>query len=299
MTMRDGASLIACRVAASVANQSKDQSARRALLLASFPRLLRKRAEPRFLPRNSRSHPFKGEQKGKRRLPNIVACTSAGLLFCQWTGDFDARTKNSKTFLVLVSPGLRSRSRDHGAPIRVVVSRRSGLGDHRTLFPLLERAARGELDYWAQASRSRLALIIVLDQFSRSLYRDTARAFAQIRGLSRCVGRNRDRSLRGPRDSPWEKTFFFLPFGHSEELRHLEEAVKLAEDLVEQAPAELRKVLQHWRRRPADTATLSRASAAIRIATLSWRANRLRRNSTIWPAANSCTCVRFRHKNRQ
>jgi uncharacterized protein (DUF924 family) len=44
--------------------------------------------------------------------------------------------------------------------------------------PLLERAARGELDYWAQAPRSRLALI-VLDQFSRSLYRDTARAFAQ------------------------------------------------------------------------------------------------------------------------
>jgi uncharacterized protein (DUF924 family) len=47
-------------------------------------------------------------------------------------------------------------------------------------FPLLlERATRGELDDWSAQPRSRLALIIVLDQFSRSLYRDTARAFAQ------------------------------------------------------------------------------------------------------------------------
>jgi hypothetical protein len=44
---------------------------------------------------------------------------------------------------------------------------------------LLERAIRGDLDHWARQARSRLALIIVLDQFSRSLYRDTARAFAQ------------------------------------------------------------------------------------------------------------------------
>ena len=44
---------------------------------------------------------------------------------------------------------------------------------------LLERATRGELDHWSQWPRPRLALIIVLDQFSRSLYRDTARAFAQ------------------------------------------------------------------------------------------------------------------------
>jgi Bacterial protein of unknown function (DUF924) len=44
---------------------------------------------------------------------------------------------------------------------------------------LLERAARGELDHWAHGPRSRLALIIVLDQFSRSIHRGTARAFVQ------------------------------------------------------------------------------------------------------------------------
>jgi uncharacterized protein (DUF924 family) len=47
-------------------------------------------------------------------------------------------------------------------------------------FPLLlERAVRRELDHWAHRPHPRLALIIVLDQFSRSLYRGTARAFAQ------------------------------------------------------------------------------------------------------------------------
>ena len=44
---------------------------------------------------------------------------------------------------------------------------------------MLERAARGELDHWSDSPRSRLALIVVLDQFSRSVYRGTARGFAQ------------------------------------------------------------------------------------------------------------------------
>src|SRR5262245_39479198 len=45
--------------------------------------------------------------------------------------------------------------------------------------PLLDQAARGRLDHWSRTPRSRLALVIVLDQFSRSLYRDTPRAYAQ------------------------------------------------------------------------------------------------------------------------
>ena len=111
--------------------------------------------------------------------------------------------------------------------------------------PLLERAIRGELDEWAQAPRSRLALIIVLDQFSRSLFRDTGRAFAQdpkalalaLEGIA--IGHY------GALKTPWEKTFFFLPLGHSEDLMNLEFAIRLADDLVEQAPAELRRVLEH------------------------------------------------------
>jgi uncharacterized protein (DUF924 family) len=113
-------------------------------------------------------------------------------------------------------------------------------------FPLLlERATRGKLDHWSHRPRPRLALIIVLDQFSRSLYRGTARAFAQDQKALALALQGIEIGHYAALETPWEKTFFFLPLGHSEELTHLEVAVKLAEELVEQAPAELRRVLEH------------------------------------------------------
>jgi uncharacterized protein (DUF924 family) len=110
---------------------------------------------------------------------------------------------------------------------------------------LLERAARGDLDHWRHEPRPRLALILVLDQFSRSLYRDTARAFAQDPQALALALQGIENGHYAALTTPWEKTFFFLPLGHSEELTHLERVVKLAEELVEQAPAELRRVLEH------------------------------------------------------
>src|SRR5829696_4543492 len=44
---------------------------------------------------------------------------------------------------------------------------------------VLEQARRGELDHWAQTSRGRLALIIVLDQFSRNIYRNSSLSYSQ------------------------------------------------------------------------------------------------------------------------
>src|SRR5690242_4712416 len=43
---------------------------------------------------------------------------------------------------------------------------------------LLERAARGELDAWADGPRRRLSLILLFDQFTRNIHRGTVRAFA-------------------------------------------------------------------------------------------------------------------------
>jgi uncharacterized protein (DUF924 family) len=43
----------------------------------------------------------------------------------------------------------------------------------------------------------------------------------------------------------WEKTFFFLPLGHSEDLGDLDEAVRLAEDLARDAPPGERAMLEH------------------------------------------------------
>lgn len=46
--------------------------------------------------------------------------------------------------------------------------------------PLIERAARGEFASWEKEPASSLALVILLDQFSRNVYRDTPQAFAQV-----------------------------------------------------------------------------------------------------------------------
>jgi uncharacterized protein (DUF924 family) len=119
----------------------------------------------------------------------------------------------------------------------------SGIRDR---FPLLlDRAARGELDHWSQSPRSRLALIVVLDQFSRSLHRDTAAAFAQDAKALALVVEGIDVAHYDALSTPWEKTFFLLPLGHSEQLAHLERAVELSEELVERAAPEFRRILEH------------------------------------------------------
>jgi uncharacterized protein (DUF924 family) len=110
---------------------------------------------------------------------------------------------------------------------------------------LLERAIRGDLDPWARQARSRLALIIVLDQFSRSLFRNTARAFAQDPKALDLALEGIEIGHYAALATPWEKTFFFLPLGHSEDLSHVQKALRLAEELVEPAPAEFQKILQH------------------------------------------------------
>lgn len=110
--------------------------------------------------------------------------------------------------------------------------------------PLLERATRGEIDSWSREPRSRLALIIVLDQFSRTIYRGTAQAFAQDPKACALTLEGIDVGHYAALETPCEKTFFFLPLGHSEDLRNLDLAIKLAEDLVKEAPQGYRALLE-------------------------------------------------------
>lgn len=110
----------------------------------------------------------------------------------------------------------------------------------RRFEPLLEQAARGELDDWADSPRSRLALIIVLDQFSRSIHRGSARAFAQDPKALRLALDGIEAGHYAALGTPWQKTFFFMPLGHAEDLAHLDLAVRLADDLARQAPAPFR-----------------------------------------------------------
>jgi uncharacterized protein (DUF924 family) len=105
---------------------------------------------------------------------------------------------------------------------------------------LLERAERGDLDGWSHTPRTRLALIILLDQFSRSAYRGSGRAFSNDPKALSLTLAGLEIGHYAALDTPWEKTFFVLPLEHSEQLENHDVAVRLTEALVREAPAELR-----------------------------------------------------------
>jgi uncharacterized protein (DUF924 family) len=149
--------------------------------------------------------------------------------------------------------------------------------------PLHTAAANGDLDGWARTSRGRLALILVFDQFSRTIHRNTAAMYAQD-AKARMLAR--EGLALGHYDAladAWEKTFFLLAFGHSEDLADLDRAVELAEQLVSAAPPEQkrmlefsanqarshREVIRRFGRQPHRNALLGRISTPAEIAYLS------------------------------
>nr|WP_070961501.1 DUF924 family protein [Hyphomonas sp. Mor2] len=100
---------------------------------------------------------------------------------------------------------------------------------------LYDALTHGLAEEWAGAGpRARLAAIIVLDQFSRNMFRGHARAFAcdaLARDLARGgVETGEDRSL-----SEIERSFLYLPFEHSEDLADQELSVRLFEKLAANA----------------------------------------------------------------
>lgn len=94
----------------------------------------------------------------------------------------------------------------------------------------LESAARKELDGWRSEPLSMLALIIVLDQFSRNLLRNDPRTFAQDRYALACA---REAIARGDESAlkPTQRQFLYLPFEHSEEMADQDRAVELMRQL--------------------------------------------------------------------
>ena len=97
----------------------------------------------------------------------------------------------------------------------------------RTRFgPTLEAAARCELFTWRATPEGRLAEILVLDQFSRNVYRDTARAFAQdalaLALAQELVASGQDRNLPTA-----QRVFAYMPYMHSESALIHEQALAL------------------------------------------------------------------------
>lgn len=128
---------------------------------------------------------------------------------------------------------------------------------------LHQMAACCELYPWRQEPRGRLAEIIVLDQFSRNIYRDSPQAFAcdpLALGLAQeAIHLGLDQEL-----TPTEQSFLYMPFMHSESLAIHDVAMRLYDQdgLEENLQFEIkhRDIIERFGRYPHRNAIVGRAS---------------------------------------
>lgn len=138
----------------------------------------------------------------------------------------------------------------------------------------LERAKAGELDGWAATPDGALALLILLDQFSRNIHRGSADAFAQDE-KALTVARSAIDAKFDKAQAPERRTFFYLPLEHSEDLADQERSVALFEALGDPIQADYarrhRDIIARFGRFPHRNPLLGRPSTAEEIAFLeSW-----------------------------
>jgi uncharacterized protein (DUF924 family) len=142
----------------------------------------------------------------------------------------------------------------------------------RTRFgATLEAAARCELFAWRVTPEGRLAEVLVLDQFSRNVWRDTPRAFAQdalaLALAQELVASGQDRSLPVA-----QRSFAYMPYMHSESALIHEQAVVLfsqpgMEDTL-RFELQHKTIIDHFGRYPHRNAILGRSSTAEELAFL-------------------------------
>lgn len=96
----------------------------------------------------------------------------------------------------------------------------------------VEKASNGELDHWAEEPRGRLALILLLDQFRRNIYRGTADAYAKDNAaLKLCVEGAMAKKTTGL--TPIQQAFFYMPLQHAESRKVQARSVALFHRLAE------------------------------------------------------------------
>ncbi|MCW9045782.1 MAG: DUF924 domain-containing protein [Alphaproteobacteria bacterium] len=97
------------------------------------------------------------------------------------------------------------------------------LGDH-------EKAADGKLDKWKETSDGCLALLILLDQFSRNMFRGSPKSFeADPKALeiaNHAIDKGFDKTF-----GPHQRMFFYLPFEHHEDIADQEYCLELVKDI--------------------------------------------------------------------
>ena len=128
-------------------------------------------------------------------------------------------------------------------------------------------AAQGKLENWKESPDSCLALILLLDQFPRNIFRGQPQAFATdeqaLEAAKYAVNQGFDRHLL-----PVQRWFIYLPFEHSENLADQEKAVELTSQLSDDPDSKSsidyairhREVIQKFGRFPHRNSILGRES---------------------------------------
>ena len=129
----------------------------------------------------------------------------------------------------------------------------------------VERALAGELDHWSYEPRSGLALVLLLDQFTRQIWRGEAKAFAgDPQALKLSLAALEQGWIAAESERP-RRQFWLMPLLHSEDISVVAKAIPLMEQFADFATADVarRHLLQLLRfgRYPHRNAALGRVSS--------------------------------------
>ena len=138
---------------------------------------------------------------------------------------------------------------------------------------LIERGIAGALSHWQATPLGALAEIVVLDQFTRNVFRDTPRAFAgdarALQAAQALVASGADRGLLAV-----QRQFVYLPFEHAESAALQDEALRLFGQLAADHPEQAgliewadrhRVIIERFGRFPHRNLVLGRVSTAEEI----------------------------------
>ena len=132
-----------------------------------------------------------------------------------------------------------------------------------------ERIAAGEGYLWRSSAEGRLAEIIVLDQFSRQLYRGSPKAFASD-GMALVLAQEMVAQGLDQKLTPGQRVFVYLPYEHAESLAMQAHSLRLFQSIgIEQATQFAKwhvEVIQRFGRFPKRNKALGRESTPEELA---------------------------------
>ena len=115
-----------------------------------------------------------------------------------------------------------------GAPVDDEIRARFGA--------LVERACRGELSSWQSTSSGAFASILLLDQFTRNIYRNTPKAYAgdpiAFDVVQYAIDKKLDRELH-----PVSRIWLYHPFHHSEQIKEQDRGIQLLKEIHDETPS--------------------------------------------------------------